>query len=345
MAERREEEGEKQERRTEKLSRANCSLLSEACVFDLNCSISLNSPLLSPPTPPSQPPQQERVTFAPHPKTMTMAGDYEYYAAQGRQPLAFAVAELVDNALRATAGSMAASLEQASTSSSSQTSLPPRIEVTVALDSDKNPTAGLVSVWDNGAGMSKAALNAWAVMNLAVSERADEGGSGGGRGGDANENRNDDDDGVSLSPALAAAPDALASARHLNGDLSYFGVGSKNAAFFLGRRVGVATSRRGEGVVRELALDAAALEARYQAAAAAASTGGREEAVYADDLVHRDPGDPSTLVEAAPAAGGPVAPSAPSAALFGGQTWRGVARPGGAVSGTLWHGEAGRGKG
>ena len=41
---------------------------------------------------------------------MTMAGDYEYYAAQGRQPLAFAVAELVDNALRATAGSMAAAL-------------------------------------------------------------------------------------------------------------------------------------------------------------------------------------------------------------------------------------------
>ena len=90
---------------------------------------------------------------------MTMAGDYEYYAAQGRQPLAFAVAELVDNALRATAGSMAVEQQQAA-QSSSQSLLPPRIEVTVALDSDDRPTAGLVSVWDNGAGMSKAALNA-----------------------------------------------------------------------------------------------------------------------------------------------------------------------------------------
>ena len=158
---------------------------------------------------------------------MTMAGDYEYYAAQGRQPLAFAVAELVDNALRATAGSIA---ETSTTlNSSSQSLLPPRIEVTVALDSEDSPTAGLVSVWDNGAGMSKAALNAWAVMNLAVSERADEGGNRGAAlvANDGNTNLD-----VSSSPALAPAPDALASARHLNGDLSYFGVGSKNAAFF-----------------------------------------------------------------------------------------------------------------
>jgi hypothetical protein len=66
-----------------------------------------------PPTPrPASPPhaqttrphQQERVCFNPHPKTLTMAGDYEYFAAQGHHPLAFALAELVDNALRATKG-------------------------------------------------------------------------------------------------------------------------------------------------------------------------------------------------------------------------------------------------
>jgi hypothetical protein len=50
------------------------------------------------------PPPQERVCFNPHPKTLTMAGDYEYFAAQGHHPLAFALAELVDNALRATKG-------------------------------------------------------------------------------------------------------------------------------------------------------------------------------------------------------------------------------------------------
>jgi hypothetical protein len=43
---------------------------------------------------------QERVSFQPHPKTLTMAGDYEYFAAQGHHPFAFALAELIDNALR-----------------------------------------------------------------------------------------------------------------------------------------------------------------------------------------------------------------------------------------------------
>lgn len=51
---------------------------------------------------------QERVSFNPHPKTLTMAGDYEYFAAQGHHPLAFALAELVDNALRATKGNSCA---------------------------------------------------------------------------------------------------------------------------------------------------------------------------------------------------------------------------------------------
>lgn len=33
-----------------------------------------------------------------------MAGDYEYFSARGHHPFAFALAELVDNALRATKG-------------------------------------------------------------------------------------------------------------------------------------------------------------------------------------------------------------------------------------------------
>jgi hypothetical protein len=35
---------------------------------------------------------KERISFNPHPKTLTMAGDYEYFAAQGHHPLAFALA-------------------------------------------------------------------------------------------------------------------------------------------------------------------------------------------------------------------------------------------------------------
>ncbi|PNH02580.1 Structural maintenance of chromosomes flexible hinge domain-containing protein 1 [Tetrabaena socialis] len=54
-----------------------------------------------------QPPARERISFVPHPKTLTMAGDYEYFSARGHHPFAFALAELVDNALRATKGPMA----------------------------------------------------------------------------------------------------------------------------------------------------------------------------------------------------------------------------------------------
>jgi hypothetical protein len=45
-----------------------------------------------------------------------MAGDYEYFAAQGHHPLAFALAELVDNALRATKGNTCARAQTAAES-------------------------------------------------------------------------------------------------------------------------------------------------------------------------------------------------------------------------------------
>ena len=47
-------------------------------------------------------PTRERISFQPHPKTLTMAGDYEYFAAQGRHPFVYALAEFIDNSLRAT---------------------------------------------------------------------------------------------------------------------------------------------------------------------------------------------------------------------------------------------------
>lgn len=46
--------------------------------------------------------RDEEVSFIPHPKTMTMAGEWEYFAAGRQHPFPFAVAELVDNSLRAT---------------------------------------------------------------------------------------------------------------------------------------------------------------------------------------------------------------------------------------------------
>lgn len=50
--------------------------------------------------------------------------------------------------------------------------------------------------------------------------------------------------------------------RYLSGDLSYFGVGSKNAAFFMGRSVKVATKQAASAYVHELCITAAELERR-----------------------------------------------------------------------------------
>jgi len=97
---------------------------------------------------------QERISFNPHPKTLTMAGDYEYFAAQGYHPLAFALAELIDNALRATKGNKER----------------PR-SITVSLITDDKGSQGAICVSDNGSGMSTQELNNWAVMNLSMEDR------------------------------------------------------------------------------------------------------------------------------------------------------------------------------
>jgi hypothetical protein len=57
---------------------------------------------------------------------------------------------------------------------------------------------------------------------------------------------------------------ATGAGRFLTGDLSFFGVGSKNAGFFMGSSIKVATKRQDELYVHELRLAAADLEQRYQ---------------------------------------------------------------------------------
>jgi DNA mismatch repair ATPase MutL len=87
-----------------------------------------------------------------------MAGDYEYFAAQGHHPAAYALAELVDNSLRATKGNGGRAR---------------RITVTLAVpERDRDRAAGaLICVRDNGCGMDKRELNDWAVMNLSMEDR------------------------------------------------------------------------------------------------------------------------------------------------------------------------------
>ncbi len=90
-----------------------------------------------------------------------MAGDYEYFAAQGQHPFAFALAELIDNALRATKGNG---------------ERPRAITVSLVLGDtggrgDRAADAGLIAVRDNGCGMTTKELNDWAVMNLSMEDR------------------------------------------------------------------------------------------------------------------------------------------------------------------------------
>ncbi|PNW82785.1 hypothetical protein CHLRE_06g294050v5 [Chlamydomonas reinhardtii] len=232
-----------------------------------------------------RPPAKERISFIPHPKTLTMAGDYEYFSARGHHPFAFALAELVDNALRATkgqaqqhqkqqdadaaaAGGCAAGDEPAAATgvaaeeSRGQAAAAPRSrDITISLVVNERSSAGLIRVQDNGRGMSPKELSDWAVMNLSMEDR-----------------------GLLPSGAQHGVTTAGGS-RYLSGDLSFFGVGSKNAAFFMGRSVKLATRTAGSEAVHELLIAGAELERRYKAG----------EAVYEEDMVHRQPGDESTL--------------------------------------------------
>eukprot|EP00878_Enallax_costatus_P028476 GHUV01030760.1.p1 GENE.GHUV01030760.1~~GHUV01030760.1.p1 ORF type:complete len:246 (+),score=76.14 GHUV01030760.1:367-1104(+) len=151
---------------------------------------------------------KERISFNPHPKTLTMAGDYEYFAAQGHAPLAFALAELIDNALRATKSNRDR----------------PR-SITISLVTDEKASRGMVCVRDNGCGMTVQELNNWAVMNLSMEDRG-----------------------------LLHQEEGKAGNRYLSSDISYFGVGSKNAAFFLGKTVKVVTKTTDSNYVHELCI-------------------------------------------------------------------------------------------
>jgi structural maintenance of chromosomes flexible hinge domain-containing protein 1 len=166
----------------------------------------------------------EDVSFVPHPKTMTMAGEWEYYAAGSQHPFPYAVAELIDNSLRAT---------RSNTTSR---------HIVVSLVTNSHSSEGIVSVWDNGCGMSLRQLNEWAVMNLTMEDR-----------------------GMKPQGELRSREtQSKAITKQLCSDLSYFGVGSKNAAFFMGRNITISSKSNDNVLVHELSISADALEQRYQ---------------------------------------------------------------------------------
>ena len=112
-------------------------------------------------------------------------------AVQGHHPFAYALAELIDNSLRATRDM-------------TSPGQPRTITISFVTGGPASSRKGLICVRDNGSGMSKQALNDWAVMNLSMEDRGQKP--------------------VEAEPAARGQPATTAAGNFLTGDLSYFGV-------------------------------------------------------------------------------------------------------------------------
>lgn len=104
---------------------------------------------------------------------------------QGHHPFAYALGELIDNALRAT---------------NANGSRGRRITISMMAEAGN----GLICVRDNGCGMTKRQLNDWAIMNLSLEDRGIT---------------------VEEKDPAGRGAQATRTDRFLTGDLSYFGVG------------------------------------------------------------------------------------------------------------------------
>merc|ERR1719383_1514537 len=157
---------------------------------------------------------------------------YEYYASGGINPLPYAVAELIDNALGATKNNKG----------------PREIEVVIQLD-DKT---GYLSVIDNGSGMNTRELNAWAIYRFSKERRTEKfgkklasghGSNGSSSGSASNGSGGAHTNGVNGTASMVNGKDSMIP-RSLNSEISFFGVGGKQAVFFIGEAVRMITKTR-----------------------------------------------------------------------------------------------------
>uniref|UniRef100_G3NJK2 Structural maintenance of chromosomes flexible hinge domain containing 1 n=1 Tax=Gasterosteus aculeatus aculeatus TaxID=481459 RepID=G3NJK2_GASAC len=182
---------------------------------------------------------EEHINFTPHYDTLIKGGLYEYYASEGQNPLAYALAELIDNSLSATAKNPGART----------------VEIRMVFDGGK-PT---VIVLDNGCGMTFTQLKNWAVYRLSKFSR----------------------DKVIVGGKLEGytRPDPVR--RSLNSDISYFGVGGKQAVFFIGNSTRMITKPVGSPDVHELILSKEGFESREK----------DKRDIYSTVIKNRKPGD------------------------------------------------------
>ncbi|KAF7669972.1 hypothetical protein LDENG_00105580 [Lucifuga dentata] len=158
--------------------------------------------------------REEHIMFLPHYDTLVRSGMYEYYASEGKNPLPYTIAELIDNALSATARNIGVRT----------------IEIRMMFDETLGKPA--VIVLDNGCGMTSKQLNNWAVYRLSKFSRE-------------NAKCKSEQEGY-------VRPDPVP--RSLNSDISYFGVGGKQAVFYIGDSVRMITKAASSPDVHELVI-------------------------------------------------------------------------------------------
>uniref|UniRef100_A0A3B4YHK7 Structural maintenance of chromosomes flexible hinge domain containing 1 n=1 Tax=Seriola lalandi dorsalis TaxID=1841481 RepID=A0A3B4YHK7_SERLL len=187
---------------------------------------------------------EEHIMFTPHFDTLIQCGTYEYYSSEGQNSLPYAIAELIDNALSATA-------KKTGTRT---------IELRMLFDESLGKPA--VIVLDNGCGMTSKQLNNWAVYRLSKFTR---------------ENSSFQEGYVRPVPVP----------RSLNSDISYFGVGGKQAVFFIGDSTRMISKAVGSPDVHELILSKEEFERKEK----------NKEDVYRGTIRNRKPGDSSHVRE------------------------------------------------
>ncbi|XP_055489430.1 structural maintenance of chromosomes flexible hinge domain-containing protein 1 [Leucoraja erinacea] len=184
---------------------------------------------------------RERIDFLPHYDTLVKSGMYEYYASEGQTPLPFAFAELIDNSLSATAAKKGIRT----------------IQVRLLFDESQGKPA--VAVIDNGRGMTSKQLNNWAVYRLSKFTRTED-------------DIESDHSGYIRPPVVP---------RSLNSDISYFGVGGKQAVFFIGQSTRMITKPIDSQDVHELILSKDDFEKKEK----------NKEAIYSGFIRNRKPTD------------------------------------------------------
>ncbi|XP_034002862.1 structural maintenance of chromosomes flexible hinge domain-containing protein 1 isoform X2 [Trematomus bernacchii] len=184
---------------------------------------------------------EEIINFTPHYDTLIQSGTYEYWASRGQNPLPYSLAELIDNALSATAKNQRVR----------------KIEIRMMFDDNLGKPA--VIVLDNGCGMTSKQLKNWAVYRLSKFTR-DIGSYG------------SEEEGY-------VRPDPVP--RSLNSDISFFGVGGKQAVFHIGDSVRMISKAYGSPDVHEMVISKQDFENKVK----------NKEDVYSGIIRNRKPGD------------------------------------------------------